>query len=273
MTTLGFIGAGNMAGAIIRGILRSQAATPAEIAFYSPDPTAAEFAAETGATLTASNSELVQGAEVVVLGVKPQVLPLVAAEIFDAVATSQPLVVSIAAGVSLEQLEAMFPVGTRIVRTMPNLAAQVGEAMTAVTGGSNATAADVAQVRELLNAVGRTVELPEKNFSAFVALAGSSPAFILTFVEALSRGGVLGGIPKAQATEIVLQAVLGTAKTAQAQAEMGTAGMSPAALIDAVCSPGGTTIAGLTAMEKAGFSSAVVQAFEATVARDQELGK
>ncbi|MCL3792007.1 pyrroline-5-carboxylate reductase, partial [Actinomyces sp. 186855] len=110
-------------------------------------------------------------------------------------------------------------------------------------------------------------------FPAFVGLAGSSPAFVLTFIEALARAGVLAGVPKAQAVDIVAQAVLGSALTVQAEAaSRAGGGRTPADLVDAVCSPGGTTVAGLVAMERAGFSSAVIEGFRATVARDRELG-
>ena len=130
-------------------------------------------------------------------------------------------------------------------------------------------------VRTLMEAIGRTVILEAKDFSAFIGLAGSSPALVCAFVDALARAGVMGGIPKALAVQIVAQAVLGTARTVQTEAQRtaeGGNGRTPADLIDAVCSPGGTSVAGMVALERAGFSDAVVRAFEAIAERDRQLG-
>lgn len=274
MTTYGFIGAGNMAGAIVRGMVA--AGTPAgSVHVTGADGTAAALAAETGVVEVGSNTELVAGADVVVLAVKPHVVPVVAREVAEAVAVHAPLVVSIAAGLTTSRLEELLPDGTRVVRVMPNMAAAVGQAMSALCAGSRADDDDLATARTLMDTVGRTVVLAEKDFSVFTALSGSSPAFVFTFIEALARAGVLGGIPKTQAVEIATQAVLGSALTVQAEAGRradGGAGRTPADLVDAVSSPGGTTVAGLVAMERAGFSDAVVRAVEATVARDRELG-
>lgn len=158
---------------------------------------------------------------------------------------------------------------------MPNLAAVVGESMTALVAGAAADEADLGLATELMGRVGRTMVLPERSFPAFTALAGSSPAFILTLVEALARGGVDAGMPKAQAVDVVAQALLGTAVLVRREAERSAgdgAARTPADLVDAVCSPGGTTIAGLVAMEREGFSPAVIEAVRATIARDRALG-
>jgi len=176
---------------------------------------------------------------------------------------------------TLERLESMLPGGTRVVRTMPNMAASVGESMTALAPGSSASPQDLETVRTLMETIGRTVILEEKDFSSFIGLAGSSPALVCAFIDALARAGVMGGIPKAQAVQIVAQAVLGTARTVQTEAQRtaeGGHGRTPADLIDAVCSPGGTSVAGMVALERAGFSDAVIRAFEAIVERDRELG-
>ncbi|WP_159624766.1 pyrroline-5-carboxylate reductase [Actinomyces sp. zg296] len=273
MTTYGFIGAGNMAGAIVRGAI-SAGIAPASLLVTSAHGSAKALAEDTGAGHVPDSAALTRrlGAEdVLVLAVKPQVLPGVVEGIAPVLAERSPLVLSIAAGLTLSRLTALLPDGARVVRAMPNMAAGVGASMTALAAGPGVDETAMAPVRALMGAVGRTVELEDKDFSAFVGLAGSSPAFVLTLIEALSRAGVLGGIPKSTAVEIVTQAVLGSALAAQA----GSAAeppRTPADLIDAICSPGGTTIAGLTAMERAGFSDAVVRAFEATVARDRELG-
>ena len=266
MTTYGFIGAGNMAGAIVRGAVAA-GIPPCDLTVTSARSSAATLAQEVGVRLAASGPELVSTSAVVVLAVKPHVV--------HAVASHQPLVVSLAAGLSTARLEALLPTGTRVVRAMPNMAAAVGQSMTALTAGSRAEARDVEQVRALTDLVGRTVVLEERDLSAFVSLASSSPAFVLTLIEALARGGLLEGMPKAQAVEIVTQAVLGTALMVQAEADRRAStgsGRSPADLVDSVCSPGGTTVAGLVALERAGFSDALIRAVQATVARDRELG-
>lgn len=271
---IGFIGAGAMAGAIVRGTIA--AGTPADhILLTGTEGTATRLAQATGAIEAASNSDVVAGSDVVVLAVKPHVVPLVATEISEAVRLHNPLIASIAAGITTTRLEGILPEAARVVRVMPNMAATVGEAMSALCAGSQANDSDLARARALMDSVGRTIVLEEKDFSAFTALSGSSPAFVFAFIEALARAGVLGGIPKAQAVDIVAQAVLGSARTVQVEAARraaGDPGRTPADLIDAVSSPGGTTVAGLVAMERAGFSDAVVRGFEATVARDRQLG-
>lgn len=274
MTTYGFIGAGNMAGAIVRGAVAA-GIDPSTILLTSAHNSASRLAKEVGATCLDGAASLVSRSDVVVLAVKPHVIPGVIQEFTAALTDADPLVVSIAAGLTLERLESLLPDGARVARVMPNMAAGVGESMTAIAAGSRATQDDVQAVTSLMDTVGRTTVLAEKDFSAFIGLAGSSPAFVFLFVDALARAGVLGGIPKAQAVEMVAQAVLGSARTIQVEAEKradGGAGRTPADLIDAVCSPGGTTVAGIVAMEQAGFSSAVIEAFRATVARDRELG-
>lgn len=274
MRTYGFIGAGSMADAIIRGAVASGVQAQ-DLAITSAHDSARRLAERTGAVHLENSAALARQCDAVVLAVKPHVVPDVLVQIHDAVAAHRPLVVSIAAGVTLERIESLLPSGTRVVRAMPNMAAAASESMTALAAGRSATREDLEDVRRLMSAVGRTVTMAEKNFSAFVGLAGSSPAFVLTFIEALARAGVMDGIPKAQAVEIVTQAVLGSARIVQVEETRradGAAGRTPADLIDAVCSPGGTTVAGVVAMERSGFSSAVIDAFEATVARDRELG-
>ncbi len=274
MRTYGFIGAGSMADAIIRGAVASGVRAQ-DLAITSAHDSARRLAERTGAVHLENSAALARQCDAVVLAVKPHVVPDVLVQIHDAVAAHRPLVVSIAAGVTLERIESLLPSGTRVMRAMPNMAAAAGESMTALAAGRSATREDLEDVRRLMSAVGRTVTMAEKNFSAFVGLAGSSPAFVLTFIEALARAGVMDGIPKAQAVEIVTQAVLGSARIVQVEETRradGAAGRTPADLIDAVCSPGGTTVAGVVAMERSGFSSAVIDAFEATVARDRELG-
>ena len=215
--------------------------------------------------LAPSAEELVGTSDVVILAVKPHVIPVVLAPLQDVLAARKPLVVSIAAGLTTTRLESLLPDGTRVVRAMPNMAAAVRESMTALTAGAAASEEDLELTASLMGRVGRTMVLDEKDFSAFTALAGSSPAFIFTFIEALARGGV----------DVVTQALLGSAsmvrREAERRAEDGT-GRTLADLLDTACSPGGTTVAGLIAMEGAGFSPAVIEAVRAAIARDRALG-
>jgi len=273
MTTYGFIGAGNMAGAIVDGLIASGHSGGTTV--WSAHDSASALAARTGVRLAPSAEELVGTSDVVILAVKPHVIPVVLAPLQDALAARKPLVVSIAAGLTTTRLESLLPDGTRVVRAMPNMAAAVRESMTALTAGAAASEEDLELTASLMGRVGRTMVLDEKDFSAFTALAGSSPAFIFTFIEALARGGVDAGLPKARAVEIVTQALLGSAsmvrREAERRAEDGT-GRTLADLLDTACSPGGTTVAGLIAMEGAGFSPAVIEAVRAAIARDRALG-
>ena len=273
MTTYGFIGAGNMAGAIVDGLIAS--GHSGDTTVWSAHDSASALAARTGVRLAPSAEELVGTSDVVILAVKPHVIPVVLAPLQDVLAARKPLVVSIAAGLTTTRLESLLPDGTRVVRAMPNMAAAVRESMTALTAGAAASEEDLELTASLMGRVGRTMVLDEKDFSAFTALAGSSPAFIFTFIEALARGGVDAGLPKARAVEIVTQALLGSASMVRREAERSAgdgAARTPADLVDAVCSPGGTTIAGLVAMEREGFSPAVIEAVRATIARDRALG-
>ena len=273
MTTYGFIGAGNMAGAIVDGLIASGHSGGTTV--WSAHDSASALAARTGVRLAPSAEELVGTSDVVILAVKPHVIPVVLAPLQDALAARKPLVVSIAAGLTTTRLESLLPDGTRVVRAMPNMAAAIRESMTALTAGAAASEKDLELAASLMSRVGRTMVLDEKNFSAFTALAGSSPAFIFTFIEALARGGVDAGLPKARAVEIVTQALLGSAsmvrREAERRAEDGT-GRTLADLLDTACSPGGTTVAGLIAMEGAGFSPAVIEAVRAAITRDRALG-
>ena len=273
MTTYGFIGAGNMAGAIVDGLIASGHSGGTTV--WSAHDSASALAARTGVRLAPSAEELVGTSDVVILAVKPHVIPVVLAPLQDVLAARKPLVVSIAAGLTTTRLESLLPDGTRVVRAMPNMAAAVRESLTALTAGAAASDEDLELTASLMGRVGRTMVLDEKDFSAFTALAGSSPAFIFTFIEALARGGVDAGLPKARAVEIVTQALLGSAsmvrREAERRAEDGT-GRTLADLLDTACSPGGTTVAGLIAMEGAGFSPAVIEAVRAAIARDRALG-
>ncbi len=258
-----------MAGAIVRGAVESTTVRGSSVVLHDAHaPAAHALADDTGARVVGSASELIEASDVVVLAVKPQVLPVVLEEIAEDVARQGPLVVSIAAGVTLDTIGAALP-GARIVRVMPNVNALVGAGMAALCGNTAVGEEDLAAVEELFAAVGDVVRIAEKDFATYTAIAGSSPAFVFTFIDALARGAVREGMPKALSVQIAAQAVLGSARMVLERAEAGT---TPADLADMVSSPGGTTIAGLVAMEEAGFSPAVIRGVRAVVDRDRELG-
>lgn len=269
MTTYGFIGAGNMASAIVRGMVAG-GTTPADVTVTdSYGPAAEALAASTGVTAMAVNADVVRAADVVVLAVKPQVLPSVVSDLKDVIGKERPLVVSIAAGVSLDSLGSLLPDGIAAIRVMPNVNAQIGAGMAAVAGNAHATDSQVGLVVDLFGLVGKAITLAEKDFPVYSAIAGAAPALTYQFIDALARGALAGGIPKALAVEIAAQTVLGSAQLVLAKL---ADGVTPASLVDTVTSPGGTTIAGIVAAEEAGFTPSVVTFVRATADRDRALG-
>ncbi len=199
-----------------------------------------------------------------VLAVKPQVFPAVAHEIKAEIRS--PLVVSVMAGISCPTLEALFP-ERAVVRTMPNVPALVGEGMTALAGGSLATADHLAQAKRVLQAVGQVVILPESQLDAVTAVSGSGPGYLSLIAEAMVDGGVKVGLPRDLAMQLVFQTLKGTGILLQQE------GKSPALLKDRVTSPGGTTIAGISVLEDNGVRGAIIEAIEAAQERSQELGQ
>lgn len=261
---IGFIGVGNMAKSIIAGWLAKKVFKPEDILVHSAHQNNYEkYAHETGVTACVSNAALVQEADVILLAVKPFILASVIDEI-RSVTTEKKVVVSMASGVSLSEIATQFKdKRIPIIRIMPNVNVEINEGMTAFVRNAVVTDVSYVQTKSLFDSLGRTLEIPEKDFSIFVALAGSSPAYVYYFIDAMARSGVKYGLTKKQATEISAQAVLGSAQ------KVLTATKSPMDMVDDVCSPGGTTIAGLLAMEEAGFMTAVVKGIDATVLKDQ----
>ena len=269
---IGFCGSGNMASAIVSGLI-AHGSDPAEIVVTDRDPRRVEKLTHTyGVQAADDNTDLVQrlGDDgTLILAVKPNVIPTVLEDLRPTLERYPVLVVSIAAGVTLSKLESLVPNGTPVIRVMPNVNVQVGAGMSAVCGNSVASEWHIETVVEIFDAVGEVAVLAEKDFSAFAALAGCSPAFVFDFIEAMARGGVADGLTKQQAVRFAAQAVLGSAALVLDRA---SSGQSPANLRDMVTSPGGTTIAGLIAMEDNGFSASVVRGVQAAIDRDRELG-
>jgi pyrroline-5-carboxylate reductase len=264
---IGFIGGGNMAGALVRGLLGAGLARPDQIAVSEPQRERREqLGRELGIAVHADNRAVAADAELVVIAVKPQVLGGVLGELHGVPETGSKLWLSVVAGATTGRLEIGLGGGARVVRSMPNTPALVGAGATAIARGAHATDADVETARTLFGSVGRTTVVDENLLDAITGLSGSGPAYVLLVIEALSDGGVRAGLPRAIATEFAAQTVLGTAKLLMETQE------HPAALKDAVTSPGGTTIAGLEELERHGVRGALIAAVQAATRRSRELG-
>ncbi|MGO1590865.1 MAG: pyrroline-5-carboxylate reductase [Ancrocorticia sp.] len=266
---LGFIGAGAMGGAILNGVLESGAYAASDVLVAEAHPQRAKaLADQTGVGVAEGNVELVRGVGAggtVILAVKPNVIGAVLDEIADVTGESGITLVSIAAGTSLATLHSYLWERQAVVRVMPNVAAQIGKSMSAICPNRHVSQEALASITAIFEAVGKVEVMAEKDFSAFAAIAGCSPAFTFEYIDALARGGVANGIPKAQAVRIAAQAVLGAASLILEKEE------SPADLADLVQSPGGTTVAGVVALEEAGFGRATVKGVQAAIDRDVEL--
>lgn len=263
--SVGFLGAGQMATALAAAWAKAGLLAPAKSRAADPFADArTKFATTTGIATVATNAEVVRACDVLVLAVKPQVVPSVLAEVKPHL-DARHFVISIAAGITLDTLASGF--GTeRLARVMPNTPCLVSASASGYALRS-ASEADAAVVAKLFGAVGVAHALPEHLLDAVTGLSGSGPAFVYLFIEALADGGVKCGLPRATAQALAAQTVLGAARMVL---ETGT---HPGALKDAVASPGGTTIAGLHALERAAFRAAAIDAVEAATKRAQELGK
>lgn len=267
-TRIGFLGAGRMATALARAWTQSGRFLRENLLASDPLPAARDaFVRDTGCRCTADNREVAQHANTIVLAVKPQTMAAVLAEVRDVVQERAPLVVSIAAGITLTQLADAMGAATRLVRVMPNTPCLVGASASGYAPGPRATAEDAAFVQTLLDDVGKAFRVPESLLDAVTGLSGSGPAFVYVMIEALADGGVRVGLPRDVAQALAAQTVLGAAKMVL------ETGQHPGVLKDAVASPGGTTIAGLHEMERAGVRGALMNAVEAATRRATELGK
>jgi len=262
---IGMIGAGQMATALARGFVDADLVPADNLLAGDPDGDARErFAAATGGRTTDDNVRVVGESEVIFLAVKPQQLAPVAAELREKI-PAEKLVVSIAAGIRLSALADALGAAVRLVRVMPNTPCLVGRGACGYCIGPQATEEDGALVGRLLGAVGVAVALDEKLMDAVTGLSGSGPAFVYVIIEALSDGGVRMGLPRNVATALAAETVRGAAEMVAATGE------HPGVLKDRVCSPGGTTIAGLQALESGGLRAALIAAVEAAARRSVEL--
>lgn len=262
-----FVGAGNMADALVRGLLASGAVSPQDVTISGRRREKTEATAKRlGVQLATDNAQCVRGADVVVLCVKPQVLLQVIESVGRGIAP-EALVVSVAAGITTSAIERFVHPGQAVVRAMPNTAAIVREGATAVAGGAHATEAHMDVARAFFANVGRVVSVDEVHMDAVTGLSGSGPAYIFLIIDALADAGVKVGLSRDVALELAAQTVMGSAKL------LLVSGEHPGRLKDQVTSPGGTAIAGLHTLEAGGLRTTLINAVETATRRAKELGE
>jgi pyrroline-5-carboxylate reductase len=262
-----FIGGGNMAEALLKGLLSGLAVDPRRIIATDVLPERRQYLEATyGITALDDNAQAVSRSDVVILAVKPQVMAGVLASI-AAVTMQDKLVVSIAAGITLQTLQDALGVDKRVVRVMPNTPALVLSGAAGISPGAATTAEDVALVEQIFNAVGRSVVVGDEMMDAVTGLSGSGPAFVFALIEGLSDGGVLSGLPRPMATLLAAQTVLGAARMVL------ETGKHPGELKDMVTSPAGTTIAGMHALESGGLRGLMMEAVRRATERSAALGR
>jgi len=264
--TIGFVGAGSMAEAMIRGLLRGNVFSPDRITASAPrEERVAELREKYGVNATTDNVAAAS-AQIVVLSVKPQILGRVLAEVGRLIAPDA-LVISIAAGVPMSTIEARLGPGARVIRAMPNTPALVDAGATAIAGGEHAHESDLADAKRIFDSVGITVILEESQLDAVTGLSGSGPAYVFLILEALSDAGVKVGLSRRTAQLLAAQTLLGSAKLLLETNE------HPGRLKDMVTSPGGTAITGLHTLENGGVRTTLMNAVEAATRRSRELGE
>ena len=264
---IGVVGAGKIGSAIARGMIKAGLVTKEQVmASDVSDALRQSIAAELGIKVTPDNGILCDFANIVILAVKPQIVDSVVKEIAKKLGKTK-LLVSVAAGVPLSRIEGNLSQGARVVRVMPNIPCVVGAGAAGYAGGAHATAKDLENVGLILNSFGVGLPVEEKYLDSVTGLSGSGPAYVFLFIEALADGGVQVGLAREVALKLALQTVYGAARMAlESTKHLGE-------LKDEVTSPGGTTIAGLYALEQRGFRGAVMEAIVNATRRSQELGK
>ena len=262
---IGFIGCGNMATAILKGILKSGEVAAADIiASAKSDKTREKIEKELGIQKADTNAQVVDFADVVFLAVKPQFLEGVLDEIKASVKEGQ-IFISIAPGKTLEWLADHLGKDTKIIRTMPNTPAMVKEGMMGMCKNELVTDEELQQVKEICESFGKAEVVPESLIDVVVGVSGSSPAYVFMFIEAMADAAVADGMPRAQAYKFAAQSVLGSARMVL------ETGRHPGELKDMVCSPGGTTIEAVRVLEEKGMRSAVIEASKACVKKGKEM--
>ncbi|MCA0435990.1 MAG: pyrroline-5-carboxylate reductase [Actinobacteria bacterium] len=265
MARLAVLGAGVMGTAILTALVEAGAFGAADVRAATLDEASQRHLADEVGVRVVAARQAVVGADVVVVAVKPGEVGALLEQVRDEL-PEDALLISVAAGVTLDTLESHLPEGTAVVRVMPNTPALIREGMLAMTPGKECRRSQVERARELLGHLGSVVEVPEKQQDAVTGLSGSGPAYVFAFADALVEAGVVQGLPRPVATELAVQTLYGAA------ALLRRSGDHPAILRERVTSPGGTTAAGLRVLDAAGLRSAVVDAVEAATERSRELG-
>lgn len=264
---IAFIGGGNMAEALVAGVLRKGLTTPEHVAVGDPQSSRRELLAVRFGVATGADNRLVaRGADLLVLCVEPQVLDGVLRELAPII-EGLSLLISVAAGYPLSRIQTHLKQATRLVRAMPNTPSTIGEGVTALSFAAGSSSEDRQLAESLFDAVGKVVVVEERLMDAVTGLSGGGPAYVFAMVEALADGGVLMGLPRATAQLLAAQTLAGAARMVLEQA------VHPGLLKDRVASPGGTTIAGLRRLEEGRLRAALMSAVEAATRRSQELGQ
>jgi pyrroline-5-carboxylate reductase len=263
---VGIVGGGKIGEALLSGLLRDGAHTPDTVVVVEHYPERIAYLSQRYGIRAVSVSEAAAFAATIVIAVKPQDIDTVLAELAPSV-TAEHLIVSVAAGITTRKLERGLPSGPAVVRCMPNTPALVDEAMTAISAGSNADDAHLSRAERLLSAVGKVVRVPESQLDAVTALSGSGPAYFFFLVEAMIDAGILLGLPRALAADLIVQTAVGAAVMLR------DSGEHPVQLREAVTSPAGTTISAIRELERHGVRAALLAAIEAARDRSVELGR
>ncbi|MFO7761503.1 MAG: pyrroline-5-carboxylate reductase [Thermodesulfobacteriota bacterium] len=263
--SIGFIGGGQMAEALIKGVLQSRIVNNSRITVIDPDEERRSYLSRNYSVKTTTVPEEVASCGIVLLAVKPQIVGEVL-EDYKSRLTEHNLFISIAAGIPISFIEGKLALA-RIIRVMSNIPALVLEGASALCGGSRTTENDIETGMAIFSAIGKCVRLEESYFDAVTGLSGSGPAYIFTFIDAMIDAGIKVGLKPGDARELVLQTIIGSVKLVQERE------MHPLQLRSIVNSPGGTTITGLHVLEKAAFKAAVMDGVEAAVKKSKELGK
>lgn len=264
---VGFIGCGKMAQAMIEGLIRSKIVQPGTImASAVTDETLRSVKEKYDISVTKNNIEVAIHADILILAIKPNIHNAILKEIEEAV-DEQKVIVTIAAGISLEYIESFFQTKRKVVRAMPNTPSLVGEGMSAICHNQQVNEEDLEKVVKLFNSFGKTEVMVEGLMDSIPAISGSSPAYVYMFIEALADGGVKQGIPRKQAYKLAAQAVLGAAKMVLETER------HPGELKDDVCTPGGATIEAVATLEQEKFRSAILTAMDQCTKKSKQLAK
>lgn len=267
MKKIGFIGAGNMASAMIGGIVNSKLVEPdMVIASAYSQGTLDRIYKNFGIKTTKDSKEVTRNSDIVIVAVKPDIYDDILEEIKDFIDDSK-IIVTIAAGKSIEDIESIIGNDKKIVRTMPNTPALVNEAMSSLSINRNINDEDLEAVTEVFNSFGNTEVVPEYLIEAVIGASGSAPAYVFLFIEAMADAAVIAGMPRQQAYKFASQAVMGSAKMVL------ETGKHPGELKDMVCSPGGTTIEAVKVLEEEGFRASVIKAIGACIDKSKKMSE